>query len=278
MKEYLDLVEDVMTNGKPRQGPKPEGTIAVFGRQVRYNLADGFPLITTRDLSKSWLKVIVPELLWIISGSTNANDLHKYGSNLWDKWAKAAEEKVGYQNGELGPIYGHQLRNFGGQVDQLTQVIGMLQREPETRRAIISLWNLSDVETPEGKHTVDVAPCIAMFHFAQMGGKLDLIMTQRSADIPIGVQNDVAEWALFQMLIAKEVNLPQGEFIHNLDDAHIYVDQIPAMKELLTREPKVRPDVTIANSLTGTIYDHVVEDFQLLNYNPHPPIKIPVAL
>lgn len=142
--EYLNLVEEVLTHGKRRQGPKPEGTLAMFGIQVRYrDIANRFPLITTRNMGKAWEKVIIPELLWIMSGSTNANDLHQYGSTLWDPWAEAAHQKLGYEKGELGPIYGRQLRNFAGRVDQLTQVVGMLKRDPQTRRAMISFWNLA---------------------------------------------------------------------------------------------------------------------------------------
>ena len=289
MIEYLELVDHVLTHGTSRQGPKPESTLTVFGAQVKYDLSKGFPLITSRDLSGSWTAMRA-ELLWIMSGSTNANDLHQYGSHLWDRWAKAAQEKLdmGYHNGELGPIYGHQLRNFAGKIDQLTQVEGMLKRDPQTRRAMISFWNLGDVEEPNGRHIVDVAPCIAMLHFARMAyptadgqtvDKLDLHMIQRSADIPIGVPFDVAEWGgLFLMSIAKEVNLPPGTFTHTLSDAHIYKNQIPAMKELLKRTPNPRPWVTIKDSPTGLIYDHQVSDFELHDYHPHPKMEIPVAL
>ena len=276
MIEYLDLVEDILTNGKKRQGPKPQGTLAVIGRSVHYNLSEGFPLITSRDIRNSWQKIIIPELLWIMSGSTNAQDLYKYGSHLWDRWAEAAHENIGYENGELGPIYGHQMRNFGGKVDQLTRVVGMLKREPQTRRAMISFWNLDDVEEEDGTHIVDVAPCIALLHFLQQDGKLDLVMTQRSADVPVGVPHDIAEWSVFLMLVAKEVDMEPGNFIHELHDAHIYENQIPAMKELLTRTPNKRPNVRIIDSPSGTLFDHQVADFELNDYNPHPAIKIPV--
>lgn len=278
MIEYLDLVEDVLTNGEIRQGQKPEKALTVCGRQVRYDLNDGFPLLTTRDLTKTWQKVIIPELLWIMSGSTNANDLHKYGSNLWDKWAQASEEKIGTKNGELGPTYGHQMRNFGGKVDQLAQVIGMIKRDPNTRRAMISFWNLGDVEDLEGKHIVDVAPCISLLHFEQINGKLNLMITQRSADVPIGVPSDIAEYSLFLKLVAKEVGLKPGSLIHTTNDTHIYLNQIETMKELLKREPRKRPEVIIKDSPSGTIYDHSVEDFILENYNPHPRMTIPVEI
>lgn len=278
MVEYLDLIDDILTHGKFRQGQKNVGTIAVVGRQVRYKFKDGFPLITTRDIRPSWEKIIVPELLWIMSGSTNAHDLHKHGSHLWDKWAKIAEEKLHYQDGELGPVYGYQLRNFGGKTDQLTQVVDMLKRDPQTRRAKISFWNLGDVEKPDGTHIVNVANCINSLHFLTIGNELNMILDQRSADVPVGVPHDIAGWAIFQMLIAREVDLQPGELIHNLGDTHIYENQIPAMKELLKRNPKNRPTITISDSPSGTLYDHKVSDFQLNGYDPHSSIKIPVAL
>lgn len=289
MVEYLELVDNVLTNGRPRQGQKPEGTIAVFGAQVRYDLSEGFPLITTRDMSKSW-KAMVGELLWIFSGSTNTDDLHKYGTKLWDKWGDASDRKLdmGYPRHELGPSYGYQLRNFAGKVDQLTQVEMMLKRDPQTRRAMISFWNLGDVEKPDGQHVVDVAPCITLLHFACMnyatsdeGGenRLDLHMVERSADVPVGVPFDTAEWGgIFLALMAKSVGLKPGTFIHTLSDAHIYNVQIPAMKELLKREPRPRPRLKITDVIKP-LDEYTPTDFQLLDYNnPHPPIEgIPVV-
>lgn len=288
MKQYLELVEHILTNGKSRQGQKSEGTLAVFGAQVRYDLSEGFPLITSRDMSKSW-KAITGELLWIMSGSTNTDDLHKYGTKLWDQWGDASDQKLdmGYPKHELGPSYGYQMRSFAGKVDQLTQVQMMLKRDPQTRRAMISLWNLGDVEEPNGRHVVDVAPCITLLHFATMAyplengefeSRLDLHMVERSADVPVGVPFDTAEWGgLFLMLMAGAVGLKPGSFVHTLSDAHIYNNQIPYMKELLKRQPLQKPRVEI-RGLDQPLDSHKPEDFVLLDYFPHPPIKgIPVA-
>lgn len=288
MQPYLELVEKILTYGRPRQGQKSEGTLAIFGAQCRYDLTDGFPLITTRDMRRSW-KAIVGELLWIMSGSTNTDDLHQHGTKLWDQWGEASDKKLdmGYPPHELGHHYGYQLRNFAGSVDQLTQVELMLQRDLQTRRAMISLWNLGDVEDLNGRHKVDVAPCISLLHFACInypttdGGeenRLDLHMFQRSADVPVGVPFDIAEWGgLFLMLMAAKVGLKPGSFIHTLSDAHIYQNQTPFMKELLNRPPLQRPRVEIRNS-TIPLDQHTPDDFLLTEYFPHPPIKgIPVV-
>ena len=278
MIEYLDLVEDVLTNGKYRESQKPEKSIDAFFRTVRYNLEDGFPLITTRDMSQAW-PTLVAEKLWIMSGSTNAYDLlNNYGSKLWLKWAKAAEEKLGYKNGELGPTYGYQLRNFAGKTDQLVRVLDMLKKDPRTRKAIISYWNLGDVVNPDCTNVVDVAPCILDLHFVVLDGKLNLGYDQRSADIGVGVPFDTAQHALWLMMFAKELSLPPGELAINFHLPHVYEFQIPAMKELLKRKPYPRPRVTISDSPSGTIFDHRVEDFQLHDYQAHPAMKIPVAL
>ena len=276
MVKYLELVEDVLTHGKLKKGSQAVSALTVYGRQIHYNLGEGFPLITTRDMSGSW-RALVGELLWIMSGSDKAGDLHKHGVHLWDQWATPQTSgKLGLPDGELGPIYGPQLRNFGGKVDQLTQVIGMLQRNPNTRRAMISLWNLGDVEI-DGVEKVFIAPCVAMLHFTHQDGELGLHVFQRSVDVPIGVPFDVAEYALFLMLVAKEVGLKPSTLVHTMSDTHIYEDQVPAMKELLKRKPRSRPTITITDSPSGGLLDHRVEDFQLHGYDPHPRIKIPVA-
>jgi thymidylate synthase len=276
MVQYLQLVEDILRHGKSRQSQKAMGTRAILGRQVRYNLADGFPLLTTRDLSGSW-KALVGELLWIMSGSTNANDLHQYGTKLWDRWAQASAEKLGMTDGNLGPTYGHQMRNFAGKTDQLKQVSLMLKRDPHTRRAMISYWNLGDVEDIDGKHIVDVAPCITLMHFVSIeDGILDLHMVQRSADVPVGVPFDVAEYALLLTLMSQEVGLKPGTLVHTMSDAHIYNNQIPSMEELLTRKPLPLPKVTILPSPTNSMFDHRPEDFVLENYQSHPKMKIEV--
>src|SRR5258706_6559646 len=166
MIEYLDLLDRVLTRGTPRHGEKPEGTLTVFGKQIKFNLQDGFPLITCRDMTGNWNKIIVPEILWMISGSTSAKEAEeKFGLKLWNRWAKDSEEKLHTPPGELGPIYGHQLRNWNGRTDQLKQIIEMLKRKNETRRGVISLWNLEDVEI-DGVKVVNVANCISQLHLS----------------------------------------------------------------------------------------------------------------
>lgn len=280
MVEYLELIDHVLTHGKPRQSQKPEPTIMVDGYHCQYDASKTFPLITTRNMNWNWSNIVIPELLWIMSGSTNVKDLHKYNdSSVWDKWAVAAHDKLGYQDGELGPTYGHQLRSFAGHVDQLTQVIDMLKRDQNTRRAVISYWNLGDVEEPDGTHVVDVACCPFVIGFLQVGGKLDMNLVHRSADIMVGVPNDIAGYGALHRLVCKEVDLPPGIINNFLFDAHIYLNQIPAAKELLKRNPLPGPEIIIHDSSTGTIYDHKVADFELVNYQHHPSIKnIPVAL
>jgi len=276
MIEYLNLLEDVLTHGKSRSDPQGVGNYSIFGRQVHYHLKDGFPLITTRDMTKQW-RVLVGELLWILSGSTNTNDLHRNGIKLWDQWdTLETSGKLGFPKGELGPTYGHQLRNFNGRIDQLTQVINMLKLRPDTRRGIISYWNLEEVEI-DGQEKIFIAPCIAMLHLSKQDDELNLHMFQRAADLAAGVPFDVAQYALLLMMAANELKLKPGTLVHTLSDAHIYKDQIPAVKQLLQRQPKPRPLVTIKDSLSGDLFNHQIEDFNLHNYDPHPPIKIPVA-
>ncbi|CAN5333611.1 thymidylate synthase [soil metagenome] len=287
MIEYLDLLDRVLTNGTPRHGEKPEGTLTVFGEQVKFNFTDGFPLITCRDMTGSWNKIIVPEILWMISGSTSAIEAQeKFGLKLWNKWAEDSAKKLGTPPGELGPIYGKQLRNWNGKTDQVKEVIEMLKRTPETRRAVISLWNLEDVEIG-GLKRVNVANCISMLHLSRMnyklpdGGyepRLDMIMTQRSADLAAGSPHDWANWALLQMMVAKEIGLKPGTLTASIEDGQIYDFQIEHVKELLKREPLKRATVTIDDSPSGTIFDHTQSDFHLENYRSHPKMIIPVAI
>lgn len=286
MVEYLDLLDRVLTKGTPRHGEKPEGTLTVFGEQVKFNFEDGFPLITCRDMTKSWERIITREILWMISGSTSAKEAEeKFGLTLWNRWAEDSAKKIGTPPGELGPIYGKQLRNWNGKTDQLSEVVEMLKRTPETRRAVISLWNLEDVEIG-GVKKVNVANCISMIHFSQMNYKLrdgsyeprlDMVMTHRSSDLPAGAPFDWAGWALLQMIIAKEIGLKPGSLTANIEDGQIYEMQIEKVKELLKRQPMARGTVTIENSVPGDIYNHKPEDFKLVNYQSHPKMIIPVA-
>ncbi len=284
--EYLSLLDRVLTKGVPRHGEKPEGTLTVFGDQIKFDFEEGFPLLTCRDLSGSWDKIITREAPWILSGSTSATEAEqKYGLTLWNRWAEDSRKKIGTPEGDLGPVYGYQLRHWHGQTDQLTEVIDMLKRSPETRRALISLWDLEDVEIG-GIKKVNVANCISAIHFARINHKtsegiyeerLDMSMTHRSADLAAGAPHDWAVWGLIQMLVARELKIPVGTLTANLDDAQIYDIQIAKVKKLLERQPLPRPTVTIESSPLTKIDEHTPEDFKLHNYVHHEKLFIPVA-
>lgn len=275
MKQYLDLVKHVLATGQKKTDPQKVGNIAVCGYQMRFNVQDGFPLLTTRSMQGSW-KAMVHELLWILSGSTKVADLNKNGVKLWDIWATEDICKpLGLETGDLGPIYGKQWRAFnaGGDkpVDQITNVIRDLKTNPDSRRLVVTAWNPIDVDK------VFVAPCHCFFKFFHAQGELSLHLFQRSADVPVGVPFDIAEYALLLMMVAQVVGLKPKEFVHTLSDTHIYLDQIDAMKELVIREPKHLPRVRI-NPDVKDIFSFKFEDFELLDYDPHPKMKIPVAL
>jgi len=275
MKQYLELLNHVLENGEKKSDPQGVGNISVCGYQMRFNLKDGFPLITTRDLSGSW-KAMVYELLWFLSGSTKVADLNKNGVHLWDIWATHEIcDQMGLPHGDLGPIYGKQWRAFscgdGVEVDQISNVIEMIKNNPDSRRLIVSSWNPLDVEH------VFVAPCHCFYQFFHSNGKLSLHLFQRSADIPVGVPFNIAEYSLLLMMVAQVTGLETGEFIHTLSDAHIYLDQIDSVKEQLLRQPKKLPNATL-NPGIKNIFNFSFEDFTLIGYDPHPKIKIPVSL
>jgi thymidylate synthase len=275
MRQYLDLVNHVLTYGERKTDPQKVGNIAVCGYQMRFNLDDGFPLITTRSMKGSW-KAMVHELLWFLSGNTNIEDLNKYGVHFWDMWASPEIcSSLGLPPGELGPIYGKQWRAFSGggekPVDQISRLIEDIKQNPDSRRLIVTSWNPVDADR------VFVAPCHCFFKFFHAQGKLSLHLFQRSADVPIGVPFNIAEYSLLLMMVAQVTGLKAKEFIHTLSDAHIYLDQVEQMKELFTREPKQLPSVKI-NPAVKNIFDFKFEDFMLENYDSHPPMKIPVAL
>lgn len=284
--EYLALLDRVLTKGVPRHGEKPEGTLTVFGGlTIQFNFAEGFPLITVRDLSGSFKSIVRREIMWMLSGSTSAKEAEeKFGLKLWNRWAEDSHKKLGTPVGELGPVYGRQLRNWNGHTDQLTEVINMLKRTPETRRAMVSLWNLDEVEIG-GVKKVNVANCITSLHFGRIPYKLsdgkfeerlDLIMTHRSADLAAGAPHDWAAWGILLMLVAKELGIPPGTLTANLHDTQIYDIQMEQVKELLRRQPLPRGEVIITGQV-GTIYEHSPEDFQLANYQSHPKMFIPTA-
>jgi thymidylate synthase len=275
MKQYIDLVNYVLENGEKKTDPQKVGNIAVCGYQMRFHLDDGFPLLTTRSVKGSF-RSMVYELLWFLSGSTNVNDLNKNNVHLWDIWATPEIcASLNLAPGDLGPIYGKQWRAFNGgggeTIDQITNVINDIKRNPDSRRLVVTAWNPAEVDK------VFVAPCHCFFKFFHAQGKLSLHVFQRSADVPIGVPFDIAEYALLLMMTAQVTGLKAHELIYTLSDTHIYLDQIDAMKELVTREPRPLPHVII-NPNVKNIFDFTFEDFELRDYDPHPAIKIPVAL
>lgn len=275
MRQYLELVDHVLKNGKQKTDPQKVGNIAVCGYQMRFDMDQGFPLITTRSMKGSW-KAMVHELLWILSGSTKLADLHKNNVHIWDIWGTPEIcSSLGLEPGDLGPIYGKQWRAFNGgaekPVDQIKKLIEDLNTSPDSRRLVVTAWNPAEVDK------VFVAPCHCFFKFFHAQGELSLHLFQRSADVPVGVPFDIAEYALLLMMVAQVTGLRAKEFVHTLSDTHIYLDQIEAMKELVTREARPLPRVKI-NSAVKNILDFKFEDFALEEYDPHPSIKIPVAL
>lgn len=275
MKQYLELVDYVLAHGQRKTDPQKVGNIAVCGYQMRFDLNDGFPLITARSMKGSW-KAMVYELLWFLSGSTKVGDLNKHGVHLWDIWATPEIcGPLGLEPGDLGPVYGKQWRAFDGggdkPVDQIANLIRDLKTNPDSRRLVVTAWNPVDVDK------VFVAPCHCFFKFFHAQGELSLHVFQRSADVPIGVPFDIAEYALLLMMVAQVTGLKAKDLVYTLSDAHIYLDQIDAAKELLTREPHALPHVKI-NPEVKDIFAFQFEDFTLEDYNPNPPLKIPVAL
>jgi thymidylate synthase len=276
MKQYLELLKHVLEKGEKKSDPQGVGNIAVCGYQMRFNLQDGFPLVTTRDLRGSW-KAMVYELLWFLSGSTKVSDLNKHGVHLWDIWATPEIcNNLGLEPGDLGPIYGRQWRSFscgnGIEVDQISRVINTLKTNPDSRRLVVSSWNPADVEK------VFVAPCHCFYQFFHSNGKLSLHLYQRSADIPVGIPFNIAEYSLFLIMVSQITGLRAWEFIHTLSDAHIYLDQIEGVKEQLSRSPRRLSTVKI-NHEVKDIFDFEFSDFKLSeDYNPYPKIKFPVGL
>lgn len=283
MQQYLDVLAEILDRGVQKTDPQGVGNINITGAQMRFDLTDGFPLVTTRSLKGSW-RAMRAELLWFLSGSTKATDLHKYGVKLWDQWATADIcIQMGLPLGELGPIYGHHWRNFGATkfangyyahdgVDQITKIINQIRENPDSRRHVITAWD------PRNVDDVFVAPCHITLHFVHRGnGVLDLHLFQRSCDVPVGIPFNIAEYSLLLMMVAQVTGLKAGEFVHSLSDAHIYLDQIDGVREQLKREPLTLPKVKINPDITN-IFDFGMDDFELDYYESHPPIKYPVAV
>ena len=264
MKQYLDLCRRVLAEGTRKDDRTGTGTISVFGAQMRYNLEDGFPLLTTKKLH---LKSIIYELLWFLQGDTNVRYLQEHGVRIWNEWAD--------ENGELGPVYGHQWRSWpdynGGTIDQIKQVTEMIKHNPDSRRLIVSAWNVAEV------NKMALPPCHTLFQFYVANGRLSLQLYQRSADIFLGVPFNIASYALLLQMMAQVTGLKAGDFVHTLGDAHIYVNHLEQVNLQLTREPRALPTMKI-NPEVKDIFGFKYEDFELQNYNPHPHIAGVVAV
>ncbi|MDB5010719.1 MAG: thymidylate synthase [Mucilaginibacter sp.] len=264
MKQYLDLMRHVMENGTQKHDRTGTGTLSVFGYQMRFNLQDGFPMVTTKKLH---LKSIIHELIWFLSGDTNIRYLKENGVRIWDEWADA--------EGNLGPVYGYQWRSWptpdGGHIDQITQVINQIKNNPDSRRIIVSAWNVADV------NKMALPPCHNMFQFYVADGKLSCQLYQRSADIFLGVPFNIASYALLTMMVAQVCDLEPGDFIHTLGDAHLYNNHLEQTKLQLSREPRPLPTMKI-NPEVKDIFQFKFEDFTLENYDPWPHIKGEVAV
>lgn len=274
MKQYLDLVKHVLENGNQKGDRTGTGTKSVFGYQMRFDLAEGFPMVTTKKLH---LKSIIHELLWFLKGDTNIEYLKENGVKIWDAWAD--------ENGDLGPVYGHQWRNWNSEeIDQIADLIQELKTNPNSRRMLVSAWNPSVLPDTSKSFAENVAnnkaalpPCHAFFQFYVADGKLSCQLYQRSADIFLGVPFNIASYALFTMMIAQVCDLEIGEFIHTFGDAHIYNNHFEQLELQLSRQPKALPKM-ILNPAVKNIFDFTFEDFTLIGYEPHDSIKGSVAV
>jgi len=264
MKQYLDLMKHVLENGAQKHDRTGTGTLSVFGYQMRFNLQDGFPLVTTKKLH---LKSIIHELIWFLQGDTNIAYLKENGVRIWDEWAD--------ENGNLGPVYGYQWRNWpkpdGGHIDQISQVVNQIKNNPDSRRIMVSAWNVADVER------MALPPCHSLFQFYVADGKLSCQLYQRSADIFLGVPFNIASYALLTMMMAQVCDLQYGDFVHTFGDAHLYNNHIEQTNLQLSREPRALPTMKI-NPEVKDIFQFKFEDFTLENYDPWPHIKGAVAV
>lgn len=264
MKQYHELVKHILDNGLRKDDRTGTGTLSVFAYQMRFNLSEGFPLLTTKKLH---IKSIIHELLWFLQGSTNIKYLNEHGVSIWNEWA---DEK-----GDLGPVYGKQWRSWetaeGNVIDQVTNVIQQIKVNPDSRRLIVSAWNVADIPK------MALPPCHLMFQFYVANGKLSCQLYQRSADVFLGVPFNIASYAMLTMMIAQVCDLQYGEFIHTLGDTHLYLNHLEQAHLQLTRDLRPLPHLRI-NPSVKDIFSFRFEDFELINYNPHPPIKAPIAV
>ncbi|MGV3488783.1 MAG: thymidylate synthase [Tuberibacillus sp.] len=264
MRQYLDLCERILNEGHKKEDRTGTGTISVFGHQMRFNLQDGFPLLTTKKLH---LRSIIHELIWFLHGDTNIAYLKENRVSIWDEWAD--------ENGELGPVYGHQWRSWPGKngetIDQISEVIEQIKRNPNSRRLIVTAWNPADI--PD----MALPPCHCLFQFYVNDGKLSCQLYQRSADVFLGVPFNIASYALLTHMIAHITGLEVGEFVHTLGDAHIYLNHLDQVRLQLTRDPRPLPELVI-NRDVDSIFDFKYEDFSIVGYDPHPHIKGEVSV
>ncbi len=264
MKQYHDLMRLVLEHGTPKSDRTGTGTVSIFGHQMRFDLSAGFPLVTTKKLH---LKSIIHELLWFLAGDTNTRYLKENGVSIWDEWADA--------DGNLGPVYGYQWRSWpapdGAHIDQIAEIIQQIKNNPDSRRMIVSAWNVADIPK------MALAPCHTFFQFYVANGRLSCQLYQRSADIFLGVPFNIASYALLTMMVAQVCGLKPGDFVHTLGDAHLYSNHLEQAREQLSRECRALPTMTL-NSDVKEIFNFRFEDFTLTRYDPHPAIKAPIAI
>lgn len=264
MKQYLELLQRVLDEGVKKEDRTGTGTISIFGHQSRYKMSDGFPLLTTKKLH---LKSIIYELLWFLKGDTNVKYLQEHGVRIWNEWAD--------KNGDLGHIYGYQWRSWpdydGRHIDQIAEAVDMIKHHPDSRRIIVSSWNVADLPN------MNLPPCHMLFQFYVADGKLSLQLYQRSADIFLGVPFNIASYALLLKMMAQVTGLQEGDFVHTMGDAHIYLNHLEQVKLQLTRQPRPLPKMII-NPDVKDIFDFQYEDFELVDYNPYPHIKGEVSV
>jgi thymidylate synthase len=264
LRQYLDLLARIRERGLRKEDRTGTGTLSLFGAQMRFDLAQGFPLATTKKLH---VKSIVHELLWFLQGSTNVRALNEHGVTIWDEWADA--------NGELGPVYGHQWRSWptadGQSVDQIAELIEGIKRDPNSRRHIVSAWNVGELDK------MALPPCHCLFQFYVGDGRLSCQLYQRSADMFLGVPFNIASYALLTEMLAQVTGLKPGEFVHTFGDVHLYLNHLDQADEQLTREPRALPRLEINPEITS-LFDFAYEDFKLVDYDPHPAIRAKVAV
>jgi thymidylate synthase len=264
VQQYLDLLSRVLADGTRKDDRTGTGTLSVFGHQMRINLAEGFPALTTKKLH---MKSVVGELIWFLQGSTNVRWLQERGISIWDEWADA--------DGELGPVYGHQWRSWtaadGRQIDQIAGVVESIRTNPDSRRHIVTAWNVAEVDS------MALPPCHTMFQFYVAGGRLSCQLYQRSADIFLGVPFNIASYALLTQMVAQVCELEPGDFVHTFGDAHLYLNHLEQAELQLTREPRPLPRLRV-NADRKALEDFVETDFELIDYDPYPSIKAPIAV